>query len=267
MSRRMCPLIIRVGLPLGSLDVNADSSLLLTCGGDRSAVMWAQGGGRSEPVCLLSSSTGGGGSDIDRTCGSRVTPAEFPGNVTSASFFFRDKFALVAASDAAYAYTFSLDTAADAIDDVSRLRRRTLSGSLTSYQRAAWWLAAPTGASVTQLAAHNSFCSPLVFAACSDRTLRVYDAGAGGGVVEAWQSGGRGHSRALHSVTLVPASPFATPTNASLDCVFTAAYDGVVCLWDLRRLVMSHVMLKIPLKISCYRYWFISNFHSVNSFV
>ena len=221
----------------GALDASAECSLLLACGGDRSAVMWAVGGGRTEPVLVLSSPTGGGAVDAAGTPvvkGSAPAPAAFPGVVSSASFFYCDKFALLGAGDAAFAFTFTLDTAADAPDDVSRLKRRTLAGSLTRYQRAAWWQAAVPGASIAALAAHNSFRSPLVFAACTDRMLRVYDAGAGGGVVESWSSDRRGHSRGLHSVALIPASPFASPSHASLDCVLTAGFDSVVCLWDLR---------------------------------
>lgn len=135
--------------------------------------------------------------------------------VSSACFYYVDRFALLAHGAAVSACAFSIDAEAlgadpsaggpgcgaaaaaaaaargsgasgrtSAGDDVLRLRRAGQPRS--TYARVAWWQAAPEGATVIPggLLAHNAFRSPLVVTACSDRSVRVFDvavAGSSGG--------------------------------------------------------------------------------------
>jgi hypothetical protein len=215
------------------VDFNARCPLVLACGDDRGAALWAAGSGRSEPLLVLRSPAGG-----DMLSGPDAPAATpFPAPVTSGCFFYHDKFILLAAGDAVHAFTFALDSAgaAGAEEDVARLKRRYASGS--RYSRAVHWRGAGEGSTVQLLAAHNAFRSHLVFAACSDRSVRVFDAGAGGGGVREALRIADAHGRAIHTLALPPAASHAlapVTAAASLDAVLSASTDGAVKLWDLR---------------------------------
>jgi WD40 repeat protein len=178
--------------------------------------------------------------------------------VTSAQFYFQDKFLLAASGDSVHVFTWALDLASLALnggaggagasaEDVVRLRRLHASRSC-ARPACAPVRVADTGGSVQLLAAHNAFRSALVFAACSDRSVRVLDVGAPGGAPAEVLRLPDAHARPLHCLALPAASGFADVGPASFDCFLTASTDGaasdgvsgaggsggLVRLWDLR---------------------------------
>lgn len=222
--------------------------------------------------------------------------------VSSACFYYVDRFALLAHGAAVSACAFSIDAeaigadanaggpgcsaaaaaaaaarssgggsggagSAGTADDVLRLRRAGQPRS--TFARVAWWQAAPEGATVIPggLLAHNAFRSPLVVAACSDRSVRVFDVAVAGSDGSGGAAAGAGsaaapvaqvlalleaHERPITAAALPPASPFAHGAGgARLDALLTASSDGggggggggvgsgCVKLWDLRAGVLA----------------------------
>jgi WD40 repeat protein len=250
-----------------ALSEAAKSRLVLACGEDRSANVWAGASGRAEPILTLRAEEGSGaGAGAGAGTASRgggggllsSTPATASPAITSGCFYYLDKFILLAAGPSILAHTWCLDGDGGGADggqggaeeDIVRLRRKAgLGGRQPARARlAASWKATEGGSTVVQLAAHNSFRSPLVFAACSDRSVRVFDCGAPGGQPSEVLRVPDAHSRAIHTLALPTASDFADPDavpSSSLRCFLTASTDtvggltsgaggGLVRLWDLR---------------------------------
>lgn len=227
----------------GGVDTSGRCSLVLACGDDRQASIWAAGSGRAEPVMTIRSVEGNGSSS------SKSTSQPFTSTISSGCFYHRDKFVLLAAGDCLHAYTWTLHDhgggggaeydvgggsgrAMGQEEDVVRLRRKMLSQG--RYRLASKWRCFESGSTVTSVTAHNSFRSNLVFAAGSDRSVRVYDAGAPGGQPAEVLLLPEAHSRAVHTLTLPLECGFADVSPASLQCFVTASTDGLCRLWDLR---------------------------------
>ena len=163
----------------------------------------------------------------------------FGAPVCGATFFYMDKFILLAVKASVMLYTYASDKEehAPAAPRAAPLR----SGSLTTldalrrnhsrgrYLRAALWGLEPAQ-QVTALAAVNSVKSPLAFCATSDRRLHVLDA-AVGCVARSMDCG---HDRAVHAIALPSPSVYASLPMDGYDVFATAATDNAVALWDLR---------------------------------
>ena len=78
--------------------------------------------------------------------------------------------------------------------------------------------------------AANSFLSPVVLIAGSDRSLAAVDLGTGSTVLDLNDA----HERPIHSLRLAEGSAFGDAPSATRDLFVTSALDGVVKLWDLR---------------------------------
>ena len=162
----------------------------------------------------------------------------FGAPVCAATFFYMDKFILLAvkASVMLYSYASEKEEAAAAprtaslrpgsLTTLDALRRNHSRGR---YLRAALWGLEPAQ-QVTALASVNSAKSPLAFCATSDRRLHVLDA-AVGCVARSMDCG---HDRAVHSIALPAPSVYASLPMDAYDIFATAATDNAVALWDLR---------------------------------
>lgn len=244
----------------------ATARLLLGCSGGPEACMWLSAGSMKEPVLVICDAEGGdmrpywklrGGSGSASATPAAASAASKPANYTAGCFFYADKFALLASGGGISAFTFSLDMEAlggeagsaaggslraagkpARPEDVVVLRRKQQPRS--TYQRAAWWQAAPDGFSVSALAAHNSFRSGLVLAACSDRALRVFDVAVASEPAEVL-SLLEAHERPIHTLALPMASPYSDASAASLTAAVTASTEagGMVKLWDLRTAALA----------------------------
>lgn len=240
--------------------------LLLGCGGsvasegDQSAWLWAGTSTRATPVLTLNADTVKGSST--------VTPAAaFPGAVTSCCLYYLDRFAVLSSGSAITVCSFTLGQDSEPIgtaaghkntvgkqipqDDLTRLKRRFL-GDARACVVSSWTATGdgPAGAgktSVTHVAAHNTFRSPLLFTACADRSIRVYDVASGSTAAEVVRIPSA-HSRSITHMGIPTASTYADLSSPALDCVITASTDGLrgatagggpgsnglVRLWDLR---------------------------------
>jgi hypothetical protein len=211
--------------------------LMLGAGEDSAAYIWAVGAGASaSPLLALRSPAGGDAS----TNGGGGAP--FPGHVTAAQFAYVDRLVLLSNGSRIYALRYTLgddeehdDSRGAAVDEDASAARRRAAGR--RYTVVASWASEDTGA-VVALAAPNAWRSPLVFAAFADKTVRAFDLSvAGGGENHSPPEVLRitnAHSRGLHTLALPLASSLCDVSEASLDCVLSAAADGAVKLWDVR---------------------------------
>jgi WD40 repeat protein len=222
------------------------SRLLLGSGDDTAAYLWATGAGAATtPLLAIRSPTGG---DAGGGSGSGTL---FTERVSHAQFAYVDRLILLACGSRIFAMKFTLgDEEREGSEmyngeDTTAARRRAAS---RRYKLVASW-AATDGTSVVALTAPNTFRSPLVFAAFSDRSVRVFDLSVAGGSSGSGGGGGGGgegtpppevlritdaHARSPHTLALPTASALCDVAEASLDCVLTAATDGCVRLWDVR---------------------------------
>jgi hypothetical protein len=201
----------------------------------------------------------------------------FPAPLSAACFAYLDRLVLLACGGTIFAFTFSLgggeSEGSARVADVAAARRRAAARRAVCV--GSWDVG--DGAAVVGLAALNDLRSPLLVAACSDRSLRVFDlARVGGG--DSSGSGGSGgggsgggagvrscappevvrvpgaHERTIHTLSLPTASGHAVVAAPSLDCVLSGAADGggLVRLWDLRsarcarQLAGAHVSRALP---------------------
>lgn len=225
------------GRSKGAVDRTRACRVILGCGGgeERSAWVWAGCAPRSAPLLQLSNETlvTGGGR------GAAGTP--LPGPVTGCALYYLDRFAVLSSGDRVSVCGFSLssrDATADAAGE----------GESRAWVASSWPVAPGLegGTTVTHVACHNTFRSPLLFTACADRSVRVFDVGAGAGASEALRIPGA-HARAIHSLSLADGSSYAAVPPSGLDCFLTAGTDalpggggggggsaGLVRLWDMR---------------------------------
>jgi WD40 repeat protein len=186
--------------------------------------------------------------------GAALASGAFPGPVTSASFFYCDKYVLVSSADTVYAFSYALDTMDEdedstgpsPRDDITRQARKRMSAS--AYERVSWWqvdspvtvgesgIMAPSN--IVSIAAHNSFRSHLVFALSGGgKSVHVFDAGLAGGMAEVARFAGIS-SKPCHSLALplASSSPYSAVMPVALDVFGTATTenDGTIRLFDLR---------------------------------
>ena len=242
-----------------SADAAPPSRLLLglTEGG---ASLWATGPGGAAAAPLLSitrptrgdmgaAGSGGGGEG----------GAAAPFQPTACALCYMDRLIALSTGKRVYIYKYRVSEAEEEVEeDVGAARWRV---EARRYACCASWDvegppstgsdgAAPGGVTVTSLAALNDTRSPYLLAACSDKSVRVWDLnaagggeGGGGGLPggvgappEVLRVEGGAASRAIHALALPSASAHAQCPASSLDCMLTASSEGggVVRLWDLR---------------------------------
>ena len=87
--------------------------------------------------------------------------------------------------------------------------------------------------SLTCLAAANSFLSPIVLTAGSDKSIHAIDLGAPGGASIVLTLN-EAHERPVHLLRLSEGSAYSEAPQAAHDLILSASEDGHVKLWDLR---------------------------------
>ena len=238
----------RAGSTVTSVDHHP---LLITSGGggQKSASLWAGGANGSNVPLFVMRGPGGPVSGAGGGTGGEAAE-QYLAPVTSANFYYEDKFIITSSGDKLYASTWAIDTAANSSDkggskgpssseDILRLKRKFSNKS--SARLASSVRVAEGGTSIISVAAHNSFRSALVFTACSDRTIRVFDMGAPGGNPQEVLLVPDAHSKQIKSLSLPSSSCYADVSGASLNCFLTSSNDsvagggsGLLRLWDIR---------------------------------
>jgi len=216
---------------LSSVGFSTDSSLVVA-GGEREAHVWRL----SRPDgCALTidswrptpaASTAVVGVGVNRRPASaNATKVEksqlFPANISSAQFFFMDKFIILCMRSYVLMYNFAPGGMAQ--DDLSQ--RGPSAGC--RYRQAHLW---DCGSSVTALVSMNSVQSPLLVASTADKRILMLDAATGAVCREVRSQ----HSRPVHSLALACPSPHTAVSAAACQIFASVAADGVVALWDVR---------------------------------
>ena len=212
------------------------------------------------PTAASIGAAGSGGGAVAAAAGSssaRGSPNNplFNAEVKDARFFYLDKLILLASGSTLHLYAYSLGQKTPSNDGASRaaeLRHR--------YKLQHKWHS-PSAQSLTCLAAANSFLSPIVLTAGSDKSIHAIDLGAPGGASIVLTLN-EAHERPVHLLRLSEGSAYSEAPQAAHDLILSASVDGHVKLWDLRsascvRKFSAHTNRLHPLGASlspCLRY-------------
>ena len=154
--------------------------------------------------------------------GQAVANPTFQSEVKHAQFYYLDAMILLLSGKSLHLYSYSLlKTPANDAERAPELRHK--------YRLQYKW-AMPRAHVATCMATPNSFLSPVVLLAGSDRSLVALDLGTGVQVLHLADA----HERPIHSLRLAEGSAFGDAPTATRDLFVSAANDSVVKLWDLR---------------------------------
>ena len=150
-------------------------------------------------------------------------PPFHPTAVAQAGFFYMDKFVMLAVSNSLCLYKYATDHLTDTRNDLRRLQNRS------KYKMVGRWQQANTH-NISAFACANSFHSPIVIAAGSNRSVSIYDLAHGQEACAIPDA----HSRAVTGVALPSFSEYATHPPEAYDTFLTSGAEGSVKLYDLR---------------------------------
>ena len=206
--------------PISSVHWSHSGRLLLTSSDDGSACVWDVSADRPPAAPLLRMAH----VRHSPLLGSSEPPGsnpQFGSEVRHGSFYYLDQFLLLASGKALHLYSYSLQRPAS---DAAR------APELLHKYKLLHRCPLPRAHVATCFAAANSYLSPLVLLAGSDRSLAVVDLGTGALVLDLPDA----HERPIHCLRLAEGSAMGDAPTASRDLFLSAAPDGVVKLWDLR---------------------------------
>jgi WD40 repeat protein len=148
--------------------------------------------------------------------------------VTGASFFWFDQLVLVAAGKTLGLYSYRLER----LSQDSLLRHHPTATHPGSSRCVHRWVHDHAQSLTSFDCVYTGALSPMVISAASDRSLSLLDAAVGAFVRTVPDA----HDRPIHTVRLPQLhASAATVTRGELETFVTAATDGVLTLWDVRR--------------------------------
>jgi WD40 repeat protein len=204
-----------------SLHWSHSGRLLLSASVDGSACLWDVAADRPPAAPLLSMQHVRHSPQLASAESASANPT-FGGEVRQAAFYYLDALMLLISGPSLHLYSYSVQR--NPAHDAARapeLRHK--------YRLQHRW-PMPRAHAATCFAAANSFLSPLVLLAGSDRSLCAVDLGTGTQVLDMQDA----HERPIHSLRLAEGSTFTDSPSGSRDLLVSAALDGTVKLWDLR---------------------------------
>lgn len=200
--------------------------LLLTCGDDRTARLWALAGPHAGAELIRFDRLRGNGGSCSRSqasWGSEDNP--LLDQVQDSHFLCLDGAIALATGARLAVYRFQLHVQ-DISDDIKRLQR------LGSY-RCCGLLTLPrepsAGQGIVALAANNAVLSGTVLVASSSKRVYVWDVAAEKVLATVPDPI---HAKAVTCLRM--AQPYAGQSASSMDMFYTAGMDGCIKLWDLR---------------------------------
>uniref|UniRef100_A0A7S3G0Q8 Guanine nucleotide-binding protein subunit beta-like protein n=1 Tax=Palpitomonas bilix TaxID=652834 RepID=A0A7S3G0Q8_9EUKA len=213
-----------------SLSQDCDDPLLISTSADGTARLW-----RAKPPSVGSGNPGVAknpkkSSDplllqLDSPAGNMKAAAsakKFGAEISAGRFFYLDKFLLLGYSGKVQVVKYHIE-AEENLNDIERLRRHN-----NRYKSVA--KLDLESQYTTAVGCVNSFSSPIVFAAGSNRCLKVFDMA----VCKCAHTFEDAHAKAVHTIAVNEVSPFVTLPLSAYDVFVTSAADGCVKLWDLR---------------------------------
>ena len=195
--------------------------LLLSASDDGSACVWDVSADRPPAAPLLRMQHLRHSPQLGAQEQTSTNPT-FGSEIRQAQFYYLDAMLLLISGKALHLYSYSLQrTPTHDAARAPELRHK--------YRLQHRW-PMPRAHAATCFAAANSFLSPVVLIAGSDRSLAAVDLGTGSTVLDLNDA----HERPIHSLRLAEGSAFGDAPSATRDLFITSALDGVVKLWDLR---------------------------------
>jgi WD40 repeat protein len=187
------------------------SELLVSASDDGSARLWEVG--RADALMV-----------IDRQASSapahRDSNPPLSSSLKEVSFFYLDKFILLAAANRLMLFKYKLDDTAG--DDIKRLKKQHKFKLVSSSEMRA--------KEVTCFSCHNSFHSNMVVAAGSSRSVEVWDHATAQRVLEIPDA----HERPIGRLVLNYGSTAVSLAESAYNQFVTTAPDGMLKLWDIR---------------------------------
>lgn len=190
----------------------------MTCSADQTARLWAQG--RQDPLLVFNNTVHNFKSDKQFASTDKLnTP--FTKEVTTAQFYYLDKFILLSSGNSLYLYKYHLDTAKT--DDIKRYLT-------ASHYKLVKEFVMTTAHKITAVSAANDFHSYITLVAGSNKSLEVYNMDVGQCVCTLEDV----HSRPVNCIAQNKGSRYITQPSQAYDLFLTCAVADGVKLWDLR---------------------------------
>jgi WD40 repeat protein len=142
--------------------------------------------------------------------------------VTSAQFFYLDKFILLSCGKQFFLYKYHIDM--EKPDDVKRYQSSTRSVLVTALQ-------STSAQSITALSAVNDFYSYIVLVCGSDKSIEIFDMNVGKSAAVLSNA----TERPVHCIAQNKGSKFISHPPEGYDLFLTSAVTDGVKLWDLRQ--------------------------------
>jgi WD40 repeat protein len=218
---------------INDVSFSNDKSLVLSCSDDGTVRVWKD---RTDtPVVQLSHYLHQPGSieatlsiSTQKTTASSASSSSsirnkpYVSRIRSSSFYYLDKFIMVAVKNSLLLYSYD----ADANKSTNDIKRQQTPGRYRQVYRGIH----EGSQSITAAACMNGVQSHLLFSTTSDKRFFITDA-AVGRVARVQDSP---HDRAIHHISL-PAPSIHTPLSSDAYNIFvTTAIDNCITLWDLR---------------------------------
>lgn len=207
-----------------SLHWSHSARMLLTASADGSACLWEVEADRppAAPLLTLRHVAGSLRQPLQTSTGAEEGNPLFRGEVRQASFYYLDRFLLLANGASLHLYSYSIQRGV--VHDARRANELRHKYRLQHQ----WKLGGAQ--TLTCFSAPNSFLSPLVLAAGSDRSLTALDLGTGQEVLRLEDA----HERPVSCLRLFEGSAYTDAPLAGREHFLTAALDDCLKLWDLR---------------------------------
>ncbi|XP_065056903.1 WD repeat-containing protein 27-like [Rhopilema esculentum] len=194
-----------------------DKAFVVTSSDDKTAKIWTQNS--QSPLLNFSNIKHNFQSEKVGSTSDKENPP-FPKEITKASFYYVDKFILLSCLNTLYMYKYNIEETKQEIKRYQTMNRYKLvrKFEIKGAQH------------ITTFSGINGFYSYIVLAACSDKSVAVFDMNTGT-VARRMKNA---HTRNVHTICQNQGSPYVTHPSEAYDLFLTSAATDGIKLWDLR---------------------------------
>eukprot|EP00794_Sanderia_malayensis_P020041 gene20041-22008_t len=186
--------------------ISHDNSFLLTSSDDKTAKLWS----KSHSNALLTFSNVKHNFQSEKiNAGSEQSNPSFPKEITKASFYYVDKFVLLSCLNSLYMYKYHIG---EEKNDIKRYHTQNRYKLVRDFK-------------IKGVQNIN-----IVLAACSDKSIAVFDMNIG----KVARTMKDAHTRVVHTICQNQGSPYVSHPSEAYDLFLTSAPTDGIKLWDLR---------------------------------